>query len=135
MEERLKQRILMAKKALAAFEAILEQRLDDDVNRDAAIQRFQFTFEAVWKAVQSHLRINEGLEVGTPKGVIRASHQAGLLEEPETEDLLMLVDDRNLTVHTYNEDLAVSLAKRLHGHAALLHRWLGMLPDAAPSTG
>lgn len=40
-----------------------------------------------------------------------------------------MVDDRNLVVHTYNEKLAVELAKRLHGHHAILAVWLGRLRE------
>jgi nucleotidyltransferase substrate binding protein (TIGR01987 family) len=130
MEERLSTRIQTAQTALRAFEQILEENLEDDVNRDAAIQRFQFTFEAVWKAAQRHLRLNEGLETGSPKAAIRASFQVGLLEEDDTEALLAMVDDRNLVIHTYNEELAASLASRLRQHATRLHHWIQQVHDA-----
>ena len=34
---------------------------DNAVLRDAAIQRFEFTFEAVWKALKLFLEENEGI--------------------------------------------------------------------------
>jgi hypothetical protein len=51
--------------------------------RDAAIQRFEYTFEATWKAAQIYLRQVEGLEVGSPKGVLRLSLQVGVLDASE----------------------------------------------------
>ena len=49
---------------------------------------------------------------------------SGLLDEAETMRALTMVDDRNDTVHTYNEALALDIAARLSGHATLLHAWL-----------
>jgi len=45
-----------------------------DIVRDAAIQRFEYTFEAVWQAMQLFLREEEGFEIGSPKGAIRTRH-------------------------------------------------------------
>ena len=67
------------------------------VERDAAIQRFEYSFEAVWKAAQLFLREIEGLEVGSPKAAARASFQTQLLAEDETRAALEMTDDRNLT--------------------------------------
>jgi len=33
------------------------------MNRDASIQRFEYTYEAVWKAAQLYLRNRENLEL------------------------------------------------------------------------
>ncbi len=62
--------------------------------------------------------------MASPKRSVRTSFQVGLLDEREAEHALALVDDRNLTVHTYNEDLAKALASRLGAHAILLRAWL-----------
>lgn len=103
------------------------------MERDAAIQRFEYTFEAVWKAVQLYLRDVEGLVVGAPKRAARASLQTQLLNEEETRRALAMVDDRNQTVHTYNEELARQLAARLPQHASLLRSWLDrMIARAFP---
>jgi len=55
-----------------AFNEVMEIREPSSIERDAAIQRFEFTFEAVWKAVKSVLFEREGIDVGSPKAVIRA---------------------------------------------------------------
>jgi Nucleotidyltransferase substrate binding protein like len=41
-----------------------------DIVRDAAIQRFEFTFELVWKTLQLYLE-HEGLESGGPRAVLK----------------------------------------------------------------
>lgn len=94
------------------------------VERDAAIQRFEYSFEAVWKTGLQFLREVEGIDPGSPKGTVRASLQVGLLDEADTRMALEMVDDRNLTVHTYNEALADRIFVRLNGYAATMTRWL-----------
>ena len=52
--ERLRQRLDIARQALASLKALLPLDVTPVV-RDAAIQRFEYTFEAVWKAAQRYL--------------------------------------------------------------------------------
>lgn len=124
--DRVKERFALARRALGTLKALLALPLDE-VSRDAAIQRFEYTFEATWKAAQAYLREAEGLDAASPKSVIRASFQAGLLDEASCQAALAMADDRNLTSHTYNEGLAQVLALRLPPHAALLESWIAAM--------
>ncbi|MBW1863263.1 MAG: nucleotidyltransferase substrate binding protein [Deltaproteobacteria bacterium] len=76
--ERLKQKVDSANRALKTLQELLDLHSPTIVERDAAIQRFEYTFEAVWKAGKAFLREIEGLEIGAPKGVIRGFLQVGL---------------------------------------------------------
>lgn len=111
--ERLKERIQMARKALSAFSDILHNHEVNDIVKDAAIQRFEFTFEASWKAAKQYLYDVEGLDIGSPKGVVRSCREVGILSDVETVLALKMVDDRNLTVHTYNEELSLEIFQQL----------------------
>lgn len=122
--ERLNERLRLGSRALGQLEELARRSDLSLLERDAAIQRFEYSFEAVWKAAQLYLREVEGVEVGSPKQASRAAFRVGLLNEEETREALRMADDRNLTVHTYNEELAKEIASRLHGHAALLRTWL-----------
>ena len=132
--ERLKERCRTARRALALFEELASRTSLSPVERDAAIQRFEYTFESVWKAVQLYLREIEGLEIGSPKQVVRACLRTQVLNEDETRRALAMVDDRNETVHTYNEQLAQQIAAQLPAHATLLRSWLDrVIARAFPS--
>ena len=122
--ERLKVKIAGASKALDRLREVTGIDEVPTITRDAAIQRFEFTFEAIWKVAKMYLREIEGLEIGSPKGVIRACMQVGILSDEETSLGLEMVDDRNLTSHTYNEELAVSIYERLDEYAGFLTLWL-----------
>lgn len=128
--ERLNQRLAVARRALATLEELTVIGRPTKVERDAAIQRFEYTVEAVWKAAQAVLAETFGLELASPKPVIRACVQNGLLSEDDARNALVMIDDRNLTAHTYNEDVAQAIHSRLEGHAALLGRWLTALENA-----
>jgi len=50
--ERLQQRIETAEHALHTLTELSSQQDVSDIVRDAAIQRFEYTFEAMWKATK-----------------------------------------------------------------------------------
>jgi nucleotidyltransferase substrate binding protein (TIGR01987 family) len=120
--ERLNQRKLNATKALETLDEILNHEGKSTILRDAAIQRFEYTFEAVWKAAKHFLFVNEGIDIGSPKGVIRSLREVGILEDDETQRALQMVDDRNKTSHTYNQDIAEKISKRLPDYYQLLKK-------------
>ena len=78
---RLKERIEVAEKALESFESSLLPKKPTLIERDGAIQRFEFTVEAVWKTAQRYLQIVEGLQEGSPKGVIRRLREIGFFDD------------------------------------------------------
>ncbi len=122
--DRLSERLVQAERAIATLRELANRRDVTLVERDAMLQRFQYSFEASWKAVQLFLREVEGVEIGAPKGVVRASLRVGLLSADESRAALRMVDDRNLTVHTYNEALAIEIAGRISAHTVLMAAWL-----------
>lgn len=124
--DRLTHRLQVARQALATLEAVLAMPKSAEI-RDAAIKRFEYTFEAVWKASQAHLQERHGLEANSPKTAIRASWEVGALNEEQARAALAMVGDRNLTVHTYEEKLAEQIYARLPAHAAVLSQWLAAM--------
>lgn len=121
--DRLRQRLKLAARALATLQELAGLERPSAVERDAALQRFEYTYEAVWKASQRYLLLREGMDLGSPKACIRAARDVELFSDAETERALAMADDRNLTVHTYNEALADAIFARLPRHAAALEAW------------
>jgi len=73
------------------------------------IQRFEYTFEVRLENGGSFPERWKALWQIPPKSAIRASWQAGLLDEKTAETALQMSDARNMTVHIYNEELAISI--------------------------
>ncbi|GGB36091.1 DUF86 domain-containing protein [Virgibacillus dakarensis] len=122
--ERLLERIQVANRALKVFDELVNIKEPTSIERDAAIQRFEFSFEACWKAGKQYLYDVEGLDIGSPKGVIRSFREVGVFTEEETVSGLRMVDHRNLTVYTYNEDLAIEIFGVLPQYYPLLCDWM-----------
>ena len=81
---------------------------ETDIVRDALIQRFEFTFETAWKAMFRWLRAR-GAEVDDEAfAVLPRAFTNRLISDDDgwTE----LRKKRNLTAHTYKEELAVEVA-------------------------
>ena len=119
-------RLRVARKALRSLRAILKSR-KSIVARDAAIQRFEYTFEAVWKTVKVYLLARQGLDLASPKSVLRAAGASGLLNEVLTRRALTMTDDRNRTSHTYNQQVAVQIYKRIPKYADLMEGLLSAM--------
>ena len=121
------EKLASAEKALARFEAILSDPVQDEKTRDASIQRFEFTSEICWKALQESLKQAYDLEVRYPKGCYQTAFQVSLIDEDLCLALSRTVKDRNLTFHTYHEGLAEQIYAHLPAHAEAFRALLNCL--------
>jgi hypothetical protein len=55
--------------------------------------------------------------------VIRHCREIGLINEEQTETIIIMANDKILTIHTYDEALTEQMAKRIRGYDALLQFW------------
>jgi nucleotidyltransferase substrate binding protein (TIGR01987 family) len=112
--------------ALARLQEALA-RPEDPIVRDACIQRFEFTFEMAWRAIQERARV-EGLDCVSPRDCFRTGFRLGLLgDDPRW---LAMVEDRNRTTHLYDEETARKVYGALPGYAELLKGLLARVEEA-----
>ena len=107
-------RLKTIEQALATLETALAEPFTIIV-RDAAIQRFEYTFELAWKLFRKVGKI-EGQDVNSPRQAIRAAFEAGVIDDIDL--WFEMLEDRNRTSHTYNETTAAHVfesARRLPG--------------------
>lgn len=81
-----------------------KDKIIKDGLRDSIIQRFEFVTELSWKLMKKYLDENLVLEVYSPRSVIKESYKQDLIENGEL--WLDILEDRNLTSHTYDENIA-----------------------------
>ena len=111
-------------------EAYTKAKIEDEYYiffRDATIQRFEFTVEILWKTLKNFLREIEGVECKSPKGCIKDFFSSGYLTEEETRILLEMIDDRNLTSHTYHEEVAEKIFKDLKLYLPIIEKIVNIL--------
>lgn len=71
------------------------------LQQDAVIQRFEFTYELLWKTFKKMARFHK-VQAFSPRECFKFAFQAGLIED---EKLFMeIIDARNMTTHVYSEE-------------------------------
>jgi len=123
MSEKLHNQLRLLETALSRLEKALAQPVDEFV-RDSAIQRFEFTFELLWKSVKTYAE-EAGVEVFSPRDSLRTGFQLGIIQE--RQDWFRMLEDRNLTSHTYNESTAESIYSHLRSYTPLVRSALDEL--------
>lgn len=94
-------------KALARLKEALAQD-ENDFIRDSIIQRFEFTFEAAWKAMYRWLRARGNDVDEEAYSVIPMAFERRLISEvKEWGDMRKF---RNQTSHTYDQSIAIEVA-------------------------
>ena len=76
---------------------------ENEFTRDASIQRFEFTYELAWNALKNYL-LTKDIDVRNAKDTLKAALEQGLITDGDAWSNLHR--NRNLTSHTYDEDLA-----------------------------
>ena len=132
--DRLTQRIQDAQRANSALQSAIGVPSPSELERDGAIQRFEFTYEAVWKAAQAYLEVQEGIQVPSPRAVFRGLGRVGVLNEGEALLALEMSDDRNRTIHTYIEEVARQIFEKLPAYAPLLQAIADRIQDQVNET-
>ena len=86
---------------------------ENEIVRDAALQRFEFTFELIWKTLKLYLE-RQGYETGGPRPTLKKAFAEGIISSTEQGDVwLRMLEDRNLTNHAYDEALAADIYRRV----------------------
>ena len=74
--------------------------------RMGLIQAFEIIFELSWKLLGDYLK-EMGYDLPGPRPIFKQAFQSNLIEEGHL--WLHMLSNRNLTTHTYNEDIAISI--------------------------
>lgn len=93
------------------------EQVVDELDRDGAIQRFEFTFELLWKTVKIFLEY-EGFRCAGPRSCLKEGARREFLVEGET--LLDMLEDRNKTSHIYDEQTAKEIFERIKNNYVLV---------------
>ena len=109
---RWKQRFSNFTKALNLLENALKIEQPDIVQKAGIVQFFEMCSELSWKVMKDYLESQGFNEIGTPRNAIKKAFEIGLIEDGHAwMDLLV---DRNLSVHTYDEEQANNLYLLIH---------------------
>jgi nucleotidyltransferase substrate binding protein (TIGR01987 family) len=100
-------------------EAIQATNIPPEFKIDVVIQRFEFVYELFWKTIQKIVQ-KEGIEVASPRAALKTAFSLKLIENQEL--WLQMLEDSNLTSHTYKEALANEIASRIEQYLPEIKR-------------
>ena len=96
-------------KALAQFSKALAEP-ETAIVRDASIQRFEFTYELLWKTLKSFLEDFHGVRAVTPRQVFKEAFTIDIIDN---EDIFLeMLESRNALAHTYSEKQARDICEK-----------------------
>ncbi|MCX8143110.1 MAG: nucleotidyltransferase substrate binding protein [Bacteroidia bacterium] len=129
----LKKSTELFEKSLQTLTDILQQRkksVDKDILRDATIQRFEYNADVFWKLLKVFLFHQHGMACQSPKSCIREAFNNGLVNEQECALLLEMMDDRNLTSHTYHFDLFEKIFIKIIDYEKIMREVLNRIKNS-----
>lgn len=111
-----KLKIEMAKKnfdlAVGSLIEFLQIAQDRNLDRSGVIKAFEFSYETTWKLLQK-IADYEGESITSPRDAFKFAFRNKLIPEKSEAVWLKMIDDRNLTVHTYDVELSRLIFKAI----------------------
>lgn len=111
---RWKQRFENYKKALATLSLGIRQHRErglSELEKQGLIQGFEFTHELSWKVMLDFLKDQGETILYGSKDVTRLAFNRGLITSGEV--WMNMIADRNLTSHTYQEEISEQIFNRI----------------------
>lgn len=128
-----KVRLKTLEMAIEGFEASLKQSTENmspvlkDLVRNGQLQKFEYTIELLWKVMKQYLFLFEAQDEVTPKRVSKAFFQILQIPHALYEQLLAMIDSRNITSHVYSESEFNEILKKLPSHLTAMQDILYIL--------
>ena len=100
-EVRWQQRFQNFNKTMTHLEQALQIKNPDWLQKAGMIQLFEMSVELAWKMLKDFLEEQGFQDVKSPKASIKKAFEIGIIAQGH--EWMRLLEDRNLTVHTYDE--------------------------------
>ena len=91
--------------------------------RDSAIQRFEMAFDLSWKSLKDYLLDKKGLVCNSPKDCFRQAFENNFFAN-DNPLWVEMTNDRNLMSHSYDEEEAEKIFKKLPEYLSLFKELL-----------
>lgn len=111
---RWQQRFANYKKALLQLQQAVElssQRALSPLERQGVIKAFEFTHELAWNVLKDYLQHQGNQNIKGSRDATREAFKVELIGDGES--WMEMIQSRNISSHTYDEDTAVKLVKEI----------------------
>jgi nucleotidyltransferase substrate binding protein (TIGR01987 family) len=108
------QRFYHYQKALRQLERSVElgrQRLLSELEKQGLIKAFEFTHELAWNVMKDYFEYQGKTSIMGSRDAAREAFQKGMVVDGE--GWMDMIQSRNLTSHTYNQNVADEIVKKI----------------------
>ena len=110
---RWQQRFSNYRRALEQLEDFFEPPALNEREQQGLIKAFEYTFELAWNTLRDLLRSQGNGDLLGSRDTLREAFRLGLIADGEA--WMLMIQDRNLTSHTYNRATAVEIGAHIRG--------------------
>ena len=82
----------------------------DELLQEGLIQRFEYTHELAWKVMKDYAEYQGYTDVRGSRDAIRKALEMGLIDD---RAWMETIEDRNLTVHNYDNEIASDIYEHI----------------------
>jgi nucleotidyltransferase substrate binding protein (TIGR01987 family) len=108
---RWQQRFSNYQRALAQLETFAQPPALNEREQQGLIKAFEYTYELAWNTLRDLLRSQGNADLLGSRDTLREAFRLGLIEAGDT--WMLMIQDLNLTSHTYNRATADSIGQQI----------------------
>jgi len=105
------QRLSNYQKAVTQLTKFIDKGNLNELEEQGLIQAFEYTHELAWKTLKDFISHYNTIKLYGSKDTTREAFKADLITDGET--WMEMIDSRNLSSHTYNEDTTKIISNRI----------------------
>jgi len=98
-------------RALEELETFFQPPALNQREQQGLIKAFEYTFELAWNTLRDLLRSQGDASLLGSRDTLREAYRLGLISNGEA--WMLMIQDRNLTTHTYNRSTADAISKSI----------------------
>ncbi len=106
---RWQQRFKNFRKALGQLQKFINKDDLSELEKQGLVKAFEYTFELAWNTIKDFLTYRGQKDIYGPRDAIRIAFTQGLIEDGEK--WMDMLQSRNMTSHTYNEEVAEEICQ------------------------
>lgn len=111
---RWKQRLNSYMKVLSLLEEAVRRHAENTMNEleeQGMIKRFEFTYELAWNVLRDYFEYQINAGISGPRDAFREAFHKNLIDDGD--GWMEMIRSRNLSSHTYSEDIAKGLIDKI----------------------
>lgn len=90
---------------------VLQKNGLSELEREGLIQRFEYTHELAWNVMKDFFELEGNTTIMESRSATREAFKKGLIVDGE--NWMDMINSRNLTTHTYNEELVEEITNKI----------------------